>query len=350
MPEPKSTLTKLATGRNLFALFVANRQTLWLADDHLVLEITTGYTERVRRFYFADIQSIAYARTAVGAVISILCATAAALLVFLGLWNISDLGLYGGLFITALSLLPLAGLAANVIAGPTCACVFSTAVHTERVLALNRIPKAERVLGQILPRIDAAQGRLSAEMLAADQPEAESVEAGLHALEGNAGRVELRHETGGFHRATYAFCLVFAVSHAVDIFVESAVKNIFDGLLLAALVISALVALRRQNNSDLSVSVKNLSVVVLMLTGVSFFGSMFLGIYFFTLNPERAITGSMMPMPRDSMATQVFLVFCTIAFALVGVMGLMRLGRAGVVSPVAEKVFTSPPAAQDDSD
>ena len=351
MPESKPTMTKLATGRNLFALFVANRQTLWLAGDHLLLLSSTGYTERVRRFYFADIQSIVYARNNAGAVVSILCVALALLLAALG-YMIAPLGdiSFVGVFMAVLVTLPLFGLGFNLLAGPTCACVISTAVQTERVLALNRIAKAERVIGEILPLLDAAQGRLSPEMLAVDQPEAAAVEAGQHALEGGAGRVELRHEPGNFHRASYVLCLVSAASHAADIFLESGVKNVLDALLLAALMIVTLVAFRRQANSDLPGTVKNLSPVILALIVASFFASIYLGVYFLIMNPEHAFTRSgQIIMPRDSVVTQVFLLCCTIAFALSGVMGLMRLGRVRTPFPAAEKEFVARPGARDDA-
>ncbi len=393
MSEPKPAMTKLATGRRLLAIFVANRQTLWLAGDYLLLQASTGYSERVRRFYFADIQSIVYARTSTGRDLSMVCAIIAALLVFIGFIvgsgeNMSSVGL----FIAALALFPLLGLGVNLVAGPTCACDISTAVHTERVLALNRITKVERVMGQILPHIDAAQGRLTGEMLGVDQPEANAVEAGRYALgdnvvrssisrepgtlqgrldaetpasdlrgtdfveagryalEGNAGRLELRHEPGTFHRVTYILCLVYAATNTADIFVFSRLKNSFDGLLFAALIICVLVALRRQANSDLPSTVKNLSKIILAMLAASFVAGIFIGGYFFILNPERAMMGAGQTLlPRDSMVTQGFLVGATIAFAIAGIMGLIRLGRAAAVSPVVENGFTAPSTVRDDS-
>jgi hypothetical protein len=392
MPEPAPKLQKLATGMHLLALFAARRQILWLAEDHLLLLSSTGYTERARRFYFADIQSIVYARTNVGAVLSVLWGAMAAMLVILGFWSVSDLGMSGGMTIVALSLFPLAGLVVNLVAGPTCTCVLSTAVHAERVLALNRIPKAERVIGQILPIIDAAQGRMTAEMLGVDQPEADSVEAGRHAaggsavrmgprpdqgafqpwqdagrpapdpskvdvveagsfaLEGHAGRVALRHEPGTFHRATYVLCLVYAASYISDIFVSNGFKDLFGVMLFVTLVIFVLVAFRRQSNSDLPATVKNLTPAILGLLAIGFVASSILGGYFIILNPESVLRESgQIIMPRDSVVTQVYLVCGAIAFALAGVMGLMRLARAGKLGSAPEKGFVEPSAVRDDS-
>ena len=394
MPESKPTMTKLATGRNLFALFMSNRQTLWLAGDYLLLLSSTGYTERVRRFYFADIQSIVHARTGSGRDMNLVCAIIAILLVLLGgLVGSGEEMMNVGLFIASLALLPLAGLVYNVIAGPTCACVISTAVHAERVLALNRTAKVERVIGQILTRIDAAQGRLTAEMLGVDQTESDSVEAGLHALGGDAvraglhpepgtlqgrldaeasaadpdgrdvvqagrhaiegmvGPAELRHEPGTFHKAAYVLCLVYAASHAIEIFISNRFYDAVVGnLLFIALVICGLVALRRQGDSDLPTTVKNTVPAILALQVLHFVCNALLVGYFIVLNPEQAMRGDVGALiARDSLVTQVYLVCGAMAFAMAGVMGLMRLARAGRAFSAAEKGFVARSALRDDS-
>src|SRR5688572_16565337 len=40
---------------------------LWLADDHVLLVTTSGYSEEYRRFFFSDIQALIIRKTRAGA-------------------------------------------------------------------------------------------------------------------------------------------------------------------------------------------------------------------------------------------------------------------------------------------
>jgi hypothetical protein len=357
--EPAQTMTKLARGRRLFSLVTADSQTLWLAGDCLLLQSATGYTERVRRFYFADIQSIVYARTNAGTVITVLCSVAAALLAFLGFWAVSDMGMTGGLLIAALALFPLAGLVFNIVAGPTCACMLSTAVHRERILALNRIPKVERVIGQILPLIDAAQGRLTAEMLGVDQPEADSVAAGRHAADGSAGRVPLRHEPGTFHRIAFMLCLAFALSLALDISMRnitedlnyvlvSGLKGLLDFALLSVLAVCVIIAVVKQRNSFLPNGVKGLCYAMLVLLPVYFVAGMFLKLFIGMAAME---SGASIPLAfaERSLTFLAFQILSAMTFMLVGAFGWMRLGRTGAAARSFREGGAAPSPTRDES-
>ena len=345
MPESTVKPKRLATGKRIFTLFAENRQTLWLAGDHLLLQASSGYNERVRRFYFADIQSIVYARTNAGVAINVVCGVLAALLLIAGLVVANSLGAAGAAVVGVLALAPLAAMALNFAAGPTCTCVFSTAVQSERIVALNRLPKVERVMGQILPLIDAAQGRLNAETLAVMPVQAEPLGPARHALDGGGTATSaLRHEPGNMHRACFALCLALGASHAADLFLDNSVKDIVDMLLFAAIVITALIALRRQAGSDLPIGVKSVIPVALGLLGCTFVSSFVISMYFFLQDPTHMIKeNGQFLLPRDSLLTQVYLVAETILFALAGVVGMMRLARAGTARvPAADT-----PAAAD---
>ena len=52
-------------------------------------------------------------------------------------------------------------LISNVILGPTCVCYIRTAVQTERLGSVTRIPAARRLLKRIRPLIEGVQGSLS---------------------------------------------------------------------------------------------------------------------------------------------------------------------------------------------
>ena len=384
MSEPKLNPVKLASGRRLFAPFAANRQTLWMAGDHLLLQVSTGYTERTRRFYFADIQSIVYARTSVGAVLNIVCAVMAAVLLVVGFLSVPDLGMAGGAFLIAITALPfLLLLIVNMILGPTCACVVSTAVHKERVLALNRITKVERALGQILPRIDAAQGRVSAETFGMDgsgadfveagqhalegnaarivpmpelgnlqgRPEAETraanfVEAGLHALEGNTGRVALRHEPGNCHKVAFTLCFAMALTITVDLFVHYSVKDALDWLLVLALLAFTIASIVKQANSSLSYDLKALTYGILVIAPAYIFIATIFAVYLGVVTKD--VTAANLVV-MGSAPFQIFQVISISAFTLVGALGWLRLTAAGTVASVPERQVVPQSLAGDDS-
>jgi hypothetical protein len=269
------------------------------------------------------------------------------------------MGMTGGLLIAALALFPLAGLVFNIVAGPTCACMLSTAVHRERVLALNRIPKVERVIGQILPLIDAAQGRLTAEMLGVDQPGADSVEAGRHAADGSAGRVPLRHEPGTFHRIAFMLCLAFALSLALDISMRnitedlnyvlvSGLKGLLDFALLSVLAVCVIIAVVKQRNSFLPNGVKGLCYAMLVLLPVYFVAGMFLKLFIGMAAME---SGASIPLAfaERSLTFLAFQILSAMTFMLVGAFGWMRLGRTGAAARSFREGGAAPSPTRDES-
>ena len=136
---------------------------LYLASDHLLQVSTSGFRETYRRFYFREIQLLALRDSMHGRV-----------------WN----GVWGFLaFLPALVALQvnipatrviwwgLAGiflllLAINIARGPTCVCQVRTAVQTRTLASLNRLRKASKVIGQLRPLIEAAQGALPRDEIA----------------------------------------------------------------------------------------------------------------------------------------------------------------------------------------
>jgi hypothetical protein len=129
---------------------------LYLAVDHLLQVSSSGFTEIYRRFYLRDIQAISLRESMHGKV-----------------WN----GIWGFLaFLPAIVALQVGGaatvvwwgitgiflllLAINITRGPTCVCQVRTAVQTRPLPSLNRVRRASKVIAQLKPLIEAAQGTL----------------------------------------------------------------------------------------------------------------------------------------------------------------------------------------------
>lgn len=132
---------------------------LYAGADHLLQVSSSGFTETYRRFYFRDIQAVTLRGSIHGKV-----------------WN----GVWGFLaFLPAIVALQVGSpaavvwwgitgiflllLAINVARGPTCVCQVRTAVQTRPLPSLNRVRRASKVIAQLKPRIETAQGTMSPE-------------------------------------------------------------------------------------------------------------------------------------------------------------------------------------------
>ena len=136
------------TGASLIQYF-----RLYQGPDHL-LQVSTMWTqESYRRFYFQDIQAIIIRKTIHGTVWNGVWAVWAVFFSLLGLAA-------GGVTLWVLGILAGVGLVAlvvNAAMGPPTATQIQTAVQLERLRSLNRLPRARRVLRQIIPLVQAAQ-------------------------------------------------------------------------------------------------------------------------------------------------------------------------------------------------
>ncbi len=136
------------------------RDSLWLAEDHLLSVQSNRFAEDYRRYYFRDVQAITIHRTAPVSPWVYLTGAVAALLLAPGLFfefQNAFLWFSGGM-VLALTL-ALIGL------GPTCACYIQTAVSRDRLGSLRWVRAAEKALRILQPRIEEVQGPLTLDML-----------------------------------------------------------------------------------------------------------------------------------------------------------------------------------------
>jgi hypothetical protein len=158
-----------ASARGIFAVAVMSRTSLWLGEDHLLFVESSGYTEKYKRFYFRDIQTLMVQHTPIGHTLNILFAIFLVLTMIFGLlaqntgWRIFFF-IFVGIFGLALVI--------NLFKGQTCNCFLRTAVQIEELPPLRRVRRAQKIFARIHPLIAAAQGgELSAEMISAQMHE-----------------------------------------------------------------------------------------------------------------------------------------------------------------------------------
>jgi hypothetical protein len=144
----------LSRGSSSFA-----RHALYSEQDHLLC-ITGSYTETYRRFFYRDLQAVMIRKTVAGFYMNVALGLLVVTFIALGLrsfeWMFTSVYWILGLIFT----IPLI---INLWLGPTCECRFQTAVQFERVEALNRLKKARKVIQQIMPMIESAQGPFDAQ-------------------------------------------------------------------------------------------------------------------------------------------------------------------------------------------
>lgn len=137
-------------GRGANTIFAVK---LWLANDHLLLVESMGFSESYKRFYFRDIESITVTHTDRRLIINVVLAVFAALFTLPIFF--SDLA---AAIVWSILALPIYALiVVNTLKGRACVCHLTTAVQREKLASLSRCKRAERILRKIEPLILAAQ-------------------------------------------------------------------------------------------------------------------------------------------------------------------------------------------------
>lgn len=149
----------------IFVLLLRGRRVeLWLGPDHLLVVEHDGAKEYYRRFHYRDIQAIVVRRTAEWVWLAVALGVALVSFGGLAVSLAPDPSMYfflGGAVLFAILLV------AQLTAGPTCVCQLRTAVQTVDLVSLTRLRHARKMLDQLKPRIEAAQGPLNAVELTA---------------------------------------------------------------------------------------------------------------------------------------------------------------------------------------
>ena len=149
---------------------------LYRGVDHLLQVSSVTFSEQYKRFYFRDIQAFIVIRTNTWIVIIALLLILALLLTGLAIGAGDSVGsiVLGGFAALLLVLALIVGLR-----GPSCRCYVRTAVQTEKLPSLNRLRRTDKILAELKPLLDAAQGPMPA--LESTTPVASVIETPLAA-------------------------------------------------------------------------------------------------------------------------------------------------------------------------
>ncbi len=247
------------------------RTRLWLGDDHLLqVESTGGYSETYKRFYFRDIQAFCLRRTknwfATNVVLGFVTG------IFL-LWTLTVNVLPGVITLGIITAMFGLFVFLNLLRGPTCTCHLKTAVHYEELPSLRRLRNAEKVMARIRPLMESAQGTTAAETIVQQYSSALTSAQVVPATQGQATHLvdpTLEPYHSNAHRILFFLLLGLMVADALYIVLPSVVTVLLDMAVTAALTIYVLVALVKQNETDLKVAVRVVTWIACAFTAVSY--------------------------------------------------------------------------------
>ena len=137
------------------------RDSLWSADDHILLVQSSGYVERYRRYYFKDIQGITVIPTPRSYRLALAIGTPLLLVAVVAVTSIAKMiqpewAIFGGIFGMPL----LLGFVVNWVRGKSCRTTVYTAVADINLTPLSRLRPTLRAVTRIAELVDICQGPL----------------------------------------------------------------------------------------------------------------------------------------------------------------------------------------------
>lgn len=258
MSQPREYRKLPGRGNRREGTFIAGavRQSrLWLGKDHVLLVDSTLSAQELKRFYFRDIQAITVRKTHTGRTMNLVLTGMAAMFC---LWAVLiDDSVGQGILLTIAAV--LGGLVVvNSLFGPTCECHLQTSVQRESLPSLGRLRTARKVLGLLRPHIEQAQGNLSADE-ARERAAALAVAPAAPAPKRAGATPEVRAYRGSFHTILFALLLVDGLLNFSAVFLNSLPLALVQMAVLFGIILTLVGALIRQQDTDLSNSVRRVT-------------------------------------------------------------------------------------------
>jgi hypothetical protein len=255
----KGTEYKRLPGRRV-AWTSLGRRSLWLGPDHLLSITNRGYSEEYKRFYYRDIQAFVLTQTSAWMIGNFVFGGISAFFLLLTSagrflwrwpnWATIPLAVFGGFWLLVFLI--------HLLRGETCMTVIRTAVQAERLPSLNRFATAKRAIQRIQVMVEQAQGRLDIEQIQAAAPPPFPTNDSIGPKTAMP-EAELRHYSSNIHAVLFLQLLAFSVLSFGTIFYSGLFSYVLISIVYLSIVITLLLALMRQNKSDLNKRVKGIA-------------------------------------------------------------------------------------------
>ena len=249
--------------------FLVGTYHLWLGPDHLLQIYSRFGMEDYKRFYFADIQSMAVRKTVAGRIVNIILA------IMLGLLLLTTAMVEGAwqIFFGSIAVLTGLLLLINWLRGPTCRTQLKTAVQTETLYSLHRIKTAMKVLDRLSPITIQTQGtvqpKLAFQKITA-QPSRIPVAARRRPTGRHTVPQPLKREKGLAHTVLFMMLLIDGTIVILNASLHMMALTLISVGASIVILVALVIALVRQDRSDMRQPLKRMTWAALGFLIASF--------------------------------------------------------------------------------
>ena len=249
--------------------FLVGTYRLWLGPDHLLQIYSRFGVEDYKRFYFADIQSLAVRKTVTGRIINIILAA------ILGLFLLVTAAAGGGwqIFFGLVALFFTLLLLINWLRGPTCITQVKTAVQTETLHALHRIRTAMKVVDRLTDKTQHTQGSVQPKQDFQNhkpQPDRRSLSTAPRPARRQKAPQPLRSEKGLAHTILFMMLLIDGMIVILNASLHMVALTLISVAVSIVILVSLIIALVRQDRSDMRQPLKRMTWAALGFLIASF--------------------------------------------------------------------------------
>jgi hypothetical protein len=336
MAQNKSEYHKLPGSRKGFLI---GKYTLWQGSDHLLQIFSRVGVEEYKRFYFNDIQAVVTRKTAIGTIQNIVMGLLVLVFTLPSVFFDGGWSLFYAIVAAVMLLLLLVGL----FKGPTCKTELTTAVQTEKLHTLHRLKTTSKIMDRLRAHIHQTQGKLDHEAL--NKMPAHSLKkqnTQRQALSRSSKMTVHHNENGRAHLGLFVLLLMDGALVSLGFFFTHVTLTIIGSITVLCMGIFVIVALVKQQNSNLDGSLRAITWACLGFICIHFVAGYIVSIVFATQNPgivynQWEIFKSMSLLsPWESPLKMSFDIFTICGAVFLGIPGLFMLYRSDSGSKAKE--------------
>ena len=326
--------------------FLIGKYTLWQGSDHLLQIFSRVGVEEYKRFYFNDIQAVITRKTALGTIQNIFMGFLVLIFTLPALFFDGGWSLFYGVVAAAMLLLLVVGL----FKGPTCKTILMTAVQTEKLHTLHRLKTTSRVMDRLRVHIHQTQGAVNREALNKMPTRPPKSQNTPRQVLSPSSKITAHHnENGRAHMGLFVLLLLDGALVSLGFFFTHVMLTISGSITILCMGIFVIVALVKQQNSNIGGSLKAITWASLGFICINFVAGYIVSIVFAMQNPGvvynqwEMFKSMSLLSPWESPLKLSFDIFTICGAVFLGIPGLFMLHRSDSGSkanatPGAEKL------------
>ena len=328
MAQDKSEYHKLPGSKKGFLI---GKYTLWQGSDHLLQIFSRVGVEEYKRFYFNDIQAVITRKTAVGTIQNMVIGFLVLIFTLPAIFFDEGWSLFYAVVAAAMLLLLVVGL----IRGPTCKTILMTAVQTEKLHTLHRLKTTSKVMDRLRVHIHQTQGTLNREALNKLPARPPNSQNTSRQILSRSSKVTAHHnENGRAHLGLFILLLLDGAIVSLGFFFTHVSLTIIGSITILCMGIFVIVALVKQQNSNIGGSLKAITWASLGFICINFVAGYIVSIVFAMQNPGvvynqwEMFKSMSLLSPWESPLKLSFDIFTICGAVFLGIPGLFMLHRS----------------------